>query len=156
MLDCTEVVKDTGLDCGMLPASGQREPQVAIPGPLTFPADVDWKSIDHELMYKILSFPANVESSRRIIDAAWAAATGPDYEEGFLERAWHYAQFGLAAQTLVTELCKKYDIKEKTYNNWNPVADLTSELKKLQDARVRLRQRQAEFVATVKKKMGMA
>lgn len=155
LLDCTEVVKDTGLDCGMLPDSGQREPQVAIPGPLTFPTDVDWKSIDHELMYKILSFPSDVEASHRIIDMSWAASTAPDFEVGFLERAWHYARFGLVAQALVTELCRKYNIKEKTYNNWDPVADLTGELKKLDGARTLLRHRQAEFVAGVKKKMGV-
>lgn len=155
MMDCVDVVKDNGLNCGLRTDDGRKEPQVSIPDTPTFPADVDWKSIDHDLMYKILSFPADIEASHRIIDASWAVATGPDYEEGFLERAWWYAHFGLHAHKLTTELCKKYEIKEKTYTNWDPVADLTAELNRLQGARILLRKKQTEFVESIKKKMGV-
>ncbi|WP_276366185.1 hypothetical protein [Chryseolinea sp. H1M3-3] len=133
--DCAAVVRDDGLSYGQRNVEGCLEPQIKAPGPPVYPADVDWKSIDHEMMYKILSFPSDVEGAEGIISAAGEVASPPDYEEWFEERAFWYAQFGLAAHALAGDLSKKYDIQKKTYKDWNPVTELKKELEKLHQRR---------------------
>lgn len=103
-------------------------PQVQAPGPPVFPDDVDWKSIDHELMYKILSLPSEVESADRFIKATWDIAYPPDFEDWFEERKFRYSQFGLIAYKLSEDLTTKYNIQKKIYNDWNPSEDLKQEL----------------------------
>ena len=127
--DCVEVIKDDGLSYGQRDKNGCLSPQVKAPGAPVFPDDVDWKSIEHELMYKILSLPAEVESADRLIKATSDIAGPPDFEEWFEERKFHYSQFGLIAYALSDELCNKYSIQKKIYNDWDPVADLKRELK---------------------------
>lgn len=126
--DCVEVVKDDGLTYGQRDKDGCLRQQVKAPGVPVFPDDVDWKSIEHELMYKILSLPAEVESADRLIRATADITGPPDFEEWFEERKFHYSQFGLIAYQLSEELCEKYSIQKKVYNDWNPVNDLKKEL----------------------------
>ena len=147
--DCYDVVKDDGLSYGQRNAEGYLEPQVKSPGAPHFPEDVDWKSIDHELMYKILSFPADVEGSENIISAAWDISGPPDFEEWFEERAFWYAQFGLAAFQLAEELSKKYGIQKKTYKSWDPVAQLKKELEALHKKRGERFEAHNRFVQSV-------
>lgn len=144
--DCTDVVKDDGLSYGLLNKDGERQAQVKALGAPIFPDDVDWKSIDHELMYKILSLPAEVESAGRLIDATLNFSGPPDYEEWFDERKFHYSGFGLTAYHLSNELCTKYKIQKRTYNDWDPVADLTRELETVARTRQKRFQDQRQFV----------
>lgn len=149
LLDCAEIVKDDGLSHGQRTPQGCLEPQVTCPPVPAFPDDIDWKSIDHDLMYKLLSFPADIEASNRIIEAAWEHAAAPDFEEGFEERAFWYAQFGLNAYKLADELSKKYGIKEKVYKDWNPVEDLTKELNNIHKSRTARMKGYGEFLSNV-------
>lgn len=126
--DCTDVVKDDGLSCGQRDSAGCLQPQVKSPGPPVFPDDVDWKSIDQDLMYKLLSMPSEVEEGDRMIKLTDNIADPPDFEDWFDERRFYYSQFGLMAYQLSDELAKKYGIKKKAYNDWNPVTDLQHEL----------------------------
>ena len=135
--DCTDVVNDDGLAYGQRRPDGCLEAQVQTPAPPAYPDDIDWKSIDHELMYRILSFPAEVEDGNRMIKAAGEIADPPDFVELFNERKFYYSLFGLTAYQLSDDLCKKYGIKKKVYNNWNPVADLKRELEAVTIARER-------------------
>lgn len=119
--DCVDVIKDDGLSFGQRNPDGCLDPQVKAPGAPVFPGDVDWKSIDHELMYKILSFPSDVDGGDRIIKFTEDIASPPDFEDWFAERRFQYSRFGLAAYKLSEELSIKYNIKKKTYNDWNPL-----------------------------------
>lgn len=136
--ECVSVVKDNGLSYGQRTVEGYLEPQVKAPGPPIYPEDVDWKSIHHELMYQILSFPSEVIDGERIIKSAFEVAGPPDFEEWFEERKFYYSHFGLMAYKLSDDLCKKYGIKKKTYNDWDPIQDLKHELHKA-DVKRRLR-----------------
>lgn len=84
---------------------------------------------------KILAFPSDVEAGDRMIKNTEIIASPPDYEDFFIERKFHYSQFGLAACTLSEEICEKFKIKKKTYNDWDPVVDLKQELEAAQIAR---------------------
>lgn len=131
LVDCIEVVKDKGL----YTLDGGKIEKVPLPE-LAFPKDIDWKSIDAELMYKLLSFPTDIESFHGQIQMAWDIDL-KDRTIGMEERAFHYAQWGIHAHKLLDELCNKYGIKKKTYNdpNYNPVADLTKERDRLHHRR---------------------
>lgn len=144
--DCADVVKDDGLSYGQRTEEGYLKPQVKAPGPPVFPNDVDWRSIDKDLMYEILSLSSEVESADRIIKAAGNMATPPDYDEWFSERAFWYGQFGLTAYKLSKELCEAYNIQMKTYGDWNPVTDLKNELLLIQKRRDKEKHSHDKFV----------
>ena len=56
--DCVAVVLDDGYSQGRPAGSdGTAEVQAQTPLAPAFPEDLDWKSIDHKLMYRILSLP---------------------------------------------------------------------------------------------------
>lgn len=122
--DCIDVVKDDGLYYGQRKNDGCLEPQIKTPGPPTYPNDVDWKSIDNDLMFKLLSFPSQIVDGNRNIKFAWEIAGPPDYEEWFDERVFYYTQFGLIAYKLSEDLSKIYSIKMKIPDYRNPIEDL--------------------------------
>ena len=128
MEDCVSVVNDDGLYFGERRQDGCRFPQVA-PPQLVYPDDVDWRSINGDLMYEILSLPSDVKAGDSSVEFSWQIANAPDFEEFFEDRAFHYAQFGLRAYDLAQKLRKEYDIPEKNYADWNPVSILSKELK---------------------------
>lgn len=147
--DCIEVVKDDGLSYGQRTTDGLLEAQVRAPGAPVYPEDVDWKSIDHELMYRLLSLPSEVEAADRLIKATQAIAEPPNFEDWFEERAYWYCLFGLTACKLVDELCVRYEIRKKTYGSWNPLEDFAKNLELIQDKRVRRTEKHAQFVEKV-------
>lgn len=128
MEDCTEVVYDDGLSCGQRTADGSLQSQIQRPSPPLFPEDVDWKSIEHELMYKILSFSSDIRQGDKMIDATNIITGPPDYQEFFDERKYQYAKFAIVAFELSFELASIYNIKKKTYNDWDPLKDMQQEL----------------------------
>lgn len=109
--ECASVVKDDGLSYGQRTKDGSLHPQVTSPGPPVYPEDVDWKSINHELMFQILSFPSEVEEGDRMIKATWDITGPPDYNEWFTERRFHYSKFGLIACKLSDDISKRYGCK---------------------------------------------
>jgi hypothetical protein len=147
--DCVEVVKDDGLSYGQRKADGCLEAQVKAPGVPAYPEDVDWKSIDHELMYNVLSLPSEMEAAERLIKGVAEFSGPPDFEDWFGERAYWYCRLGLTAYNLVDELCAKYGVKKKIYHNWNPLEDLTKSLELNQAKRQRRLEGYAQFVERV-------
>lgn len=97
-------------------------------------------------MFKLLSFPSEIEEGNRMINFAGEIAGPPDYEEWFVERKVFYSQFGLMAFKMSEELADRYHIKKKTYNNWNPVNDLTDELKSALKEQKKLDEEQREII----------
>lgn len=145
--DCVAVVSDDGLCHGQRTEDGRRELQVKSPGPPVYPDDVDWKSIDHGLMYEMLSFPSDVEAGDNVISFSWDVSHPPDYDEGFEERAFRYAGFGLKAYELAKKLREKHDIPDKSYEDWNPVAELRKELEKIEARRKKYEADHAEWLS---------
>ncbi|WP_109700323.1 hypothetical protein [Chitinophaga deserti] len=143
---CGDVVYDNGLSYGQRNADGCLEAQVKSPGAPVYPEDVDWKSIDHELMYRILSLPSEVEAAERLISSTHEISDPPDFKVWFDERAYWYCSFGLTAYKLVGDICDKYEIKKKTYNNWNPHEDLVNRLNVVNARRQKRMEGDAKFV----------
>ncbi|MGO9594777.1 MAG: hypothetical protein ACLQFT_20705 [Steroidobacteraceae bacterium] len=123
--NCAEVVSDDGLCMGQRDKEGCLQAQVPTPPPLAFPDGLDWKSIDHALMYRLLSMPNEAEAADRKIDFVSQYVAGPpDFEEFFEERRDKYATLGLAAFALTQEMRTKYDIPQQTLGEWNPAERL--------------------------------
>jgi len=150
--DCLSVVNDDGLCCGQRTREGCLEPQVKSPGAPVLPSDVDWKSIDHALMYDIMSFPSDVEAAdKEIASVDSEVAVGPDYDDFFEERSFHYAKFGLRVHGLASKLRKKYGIPAKDYGWRDPVGALKKELEEIEERRKRQQTAiQAAFAETEK------
>lgn len=134
--DCVSVVNDDGLCYGSRTEDGFLEPQVACPSTPIFPDDIDWKSINYDLMYEILSFPSNMEAADGMIsNVSEFDATPPDYEEFFEERAFQYAELGITAHKLAQKLRDQYTIPAQNYDEWNPISELKSKLEKIKARR---------------------
>jgi hypothetical protein len=142
--DCVAVTLDDGY-CEGRPGGedGTAEPQVETPPPPAFPQDLDWKCIDHELMYRLLSLPRDVEAANQRIVYASENAFPPDYDEAFEERQYQYAKLGLAAFALTEEIRKRYKIPLQETGDWNPAERLGEERKKIEEVR---QARHAEYV----------
>ncbi len=134
LADCTNVVGDNGEP----DQDGYSHPRVYSLNAPNFPDDVDWRSIEHTLMYDILSFPPDVVAAKEAVSVNWDINYDPpDFSENFEYRAKHYARLGLRAHELAQRLRKEYDIPEKGYDEWNPVSYLETELKEIEDREAR-------------------
>ncbi|OEJ66577.1 hypothetical protein [Magnetovibrio blakemorei] len=140
---CIEVVHDDGTVMGLAShrdkdGSEHYHPVVPLPEDPKFPADVDWKSIDSALMYRILTLPNSVRNTDSHIQ--WASdeeAWPPYYEEVYEARQKGYAKLGLEAIAIIDHLRATYNLPEKTHAtqnaDWTPKTVLEGKLKKLEE-----------------------
>ena len=111
---------------------------------LSFPEDVDWKSIKPKLMYRILSLPNQLDMAQKIVAfQATMIAGPPDYEEYFEERAIQYGQLGLDALALADDISETYGIPQWDYGNSHP----KDRLKKAIEVAKKEREVRAKFAA---------
>lgn len=153
---CCEVAGDDGTNMGQ-PAGRTKDgeayydPQVLPPKPPCYPEDVDWKSIDNNLMYRLLALPNNARKTDLYIDASSEHAFPPDYEEVFESRWEGYANLGLEAIKLKEELRKKHGLPEEKIElnpNWNAKQHLEAQRDKVKEIQT---QRAAAFQDMTKK-----
>lgn len=123
---CVAIVGDDGSVMGQAShrdENGQEyfHPVERLPDAPDFPADLDWRSIDSDLMYRILTFPNSVRIENSYIqwvgdEEAWP----PYYEEVFEARHKGYAKLGLEAIEIVEELRRRFKLPEASRPDWNP------------------------------------
>jgi hypothetical protein len=138
---CAEVATDDGLCQGQRDPEGCLRAQVSPPDSPEFPQDVDWKSINPELMYRLLSLPNEADAAARRVNAMWEFADPPDFDEFFEERQDQYGKLGLAAFALTQEIRKKYRIPPQDFGEWNPVEHLTKARAQVEEDRRKRRER---------------
>lgn len=128
--------RDVALDSGMDDPKGIRHPQVEEPSQLELPSDLDWKSIRPDLLYRILSFPNEIDSAQKVVSfVASEEAWPPDYLEVFEERSYQYGKLGLAALDLAAELRDTYGLPQKNYGRWDPRRELQGAILKVDESR---------------------
>jgi len=132
---CAAVVGDDGMCCGQRNAEGYLEAQVALPTGLPLPDDVDWRSINHGLMYRILVLPSRIEADNRVIAGVGEHSFPPDYEEVFEERQYRYACLGLEAVALGRKLRQTYGIPSQEFGDWDPIKTLEDEKARIEELR---------------------
>jgi hypothetical protein len=129
--DCCNVVGDWG-DEGQ---DGYRYARTNTPT-ISFPDDLNWKSIEPELMARILGLPNELIATERSLDTVMDfAATPPGYEEYFEERVFRYGQIGLATLALADEIRRTFKIPAGKFRRWDPKETLEREVTKIQKER---------------------
>jgi hypothetical protein len=123
---CAMVVADDGLEYGQRGADGFLSRQVPTPNAPVLPTDVDWKSIDHTTVYRILSLPSKTKAAEEAVNYAWRElASGPDMDEGFDAQIDHFGALGLEAASISAELRQQYGLPPLKYEDWqDPVATI--------------------------------
>jgi hypothetical protein len=89
----------------------------------TYPDDIDWRSIKPNLMYRILSFPNEIDAASRAIFKEWEFG---DVWDAFYERQSQYAGLGLTAASITDKLRQEYSIQTRTLSDWSPIETLKS------------------------------
>lgn len=139
---CCDVVYDEGLP----DREGETQPQVADPT-ISFPEDVDWKSIKPDLMYRVLGFSNALDDAKQSIDFTLKQIAGPpDYNEYFEERIIQYGQLGLAALALADEIRQTYNIPTRDLGDWHPKNTLETAVAKAKKEREESQAKQAELM----------
>jgi hypothetical protein len=137
---CIDVVRDDGTDDRGEPAGktkeGERflEPQVNLPNEPIYPNDLDWRSIDGDLLYSIVMLPNQKKNIDRRISDAEIHDSPPFYDSLFLARIEGYSNLGLKALEIRNRLRKKYKLESLDVECFNPKEFLLgkeAEIKKL-------------------------
>ena len=116
VLECCDVVSDSGT----WDQQGERLTTTKTPE-LTYPEDVDWRSVKADLMYRVLTLPNELEKAERSISqVAEDVATPPDYDDIFEERHYQFAKLGLTAMDLARDLRQAYGLAQPDYSRWDP------------------------------------
>jgi len=95
-------------------------PQVDMPKSIEFPTDVDWKSIDHKIMYRILMLPSSIRSTNQTIYSSSEYSFDPDNEPVFEARQDGYSKLGQEAANIAIELRKTYNLPKREIEFYNP------------------------------------
>jgi len=140
--DCTDVAEDWGEEN----REGYSEARVSAPPTPSYPADLDWHSIDYALMYELLSLPAMAEKAASIVNNAAEYVSSPDYEEVFEMRSFQYSKLGLKAFELTQKLRRAYKIPDRDFSEWNPVSRLEQQLKEIEDRRAQREAAHAQMI----------
>ncbi|UVC15291.1 hypothetical protein [Mesorhizobium onobrychidis] len=114
VLQCVEVVNDEGEY-----VEDELTPQVDTPS-ISFPDDLDWKTIDAALMYRILTLPNEIAAADSTISAYAEHSGPPNWEEVWEERKFQYGRVGLYALDLAADLRRRYGLAPKDYSRWDP------------------------------------
>lgn len=153
ILDCVDVVCDDGTSQGQ-PAGkdGCYEHQVDTPAHIAFPDDINWKSIDSKLMFKLLSLPNLAHEADRSISFSLEFAGPPDYSEFFEERQKKYAKIGLYALDVESELRNKYKIPNRNHeHDWCPKNVFEKRIKEIEELDEKRQKQNQKFIETVGK-----
>ncbi len=126
------------MDNGEPDKDGYFVPTVEAPA-VVLPDNVDWRSLDQQLMYRALSFPNEIQAAKQSISAALEyAGTPPDYPEFFVQRQKSFAQLGLAALSLADDLRAKFEIPAREDGDDDPPAHLSKALSAAQRDELRM------------------
>jgi hypothetical protein len=143
--ECCEVVHDEGRPDG----EGEMHPQLADPT-LSFPEDVDWKSVEPDLMYRVLGFPNELDNANLYIKSTLDnIASRPDYSEYFEERILRYGQLGLTALALADEIRQTYNIPSQDFGKWHPKNMLEDAVAKAKREREESQAEPAKFMEEI-------
>lgn len=113
--------------------------------------EVDWKSISADLMYRILNFSNLLETAKNKIRDAGEYADPPDYEEGFEERQYQYAELGLEAYDIATVLRQTFKLPTRTYSDWSPQEFLEERKERVLRQREKRREQSRKMIENMEK-----
>ena len=125
---------DIALDDGEAGENGETFPSVGSPS-LALPTDVDWKSIEPDLAYRILRLGNQIDEAKQEI--RWVAdgfSIPPEHSEYFEERWLQYGKLGLTALYLANELREMLKLPQLATRGHDPEQLLKDAVLKAQQA----------------------
>lgn len=142
---CLAVATDEGEY--QIESHGEEEREISVGAPQLqpFAQDIDWKALDPEISYQVLSFQRGINEAQRSIAFVFDMISGPpDYNEGFEERQFYYAQLGIQALSITNALRRKHGLSPRTYaEEWDPAKRLPEIRSSVEQARTTRAKRRA-------------
>lgn len=138
----------TAIDDGEENEKGESIPRITAPTPPVYPTDVNWKSINNTLMYKLLALPASTERAANYVQGSEENSFPPDFSEWYEARTESYANLGLQAHEMSIQLRKLYKLPAVEFLSWDPISRMQDELKKIVANYERRRKNIEELKAT--------
>lgn len=118
---CYDVAFDDGTSMGM-PAGegGYYYPQAQVPD-LNLPNDVDWTSINKELLQEILFLSRELERIKRLLDGELEYSASPPYDEFMYFRRRKFSEFSVKCDDILIKLKEILSLPTvKCDESWNP------------------------------------
>lgn len=113
---CLEVAGDEG-DYN---EQGCLSPKVSLPNFEPMLLDVNWQSLEKELLYEILTLPEKIKEANAYIFSANEYVAGPpNYEEYFNARKLKYAELGLTASSILSKLQTSANLHKPKPSEWS-------------------------------------
>jgi hypothetical protein len=113
--ECCDVAHDMGepdQEGCMMPAV--ENPKLSLP-------EVEWKSVNADLMYRALALPNEIHYAEETIDATMKYLAGPpDYDEYYEERMFQYGNLGLKALSLADDFRRAYLVPMREGQGFKP------------------------------------
>lgn len=131
---CAKVVQDDGTFMGQAGLDGYHSPQAALPEFLPLSLDVDWQSINANLMNKILRFPNKIHFANSKIDNVGEHSSPPEYFEFYKERQYQHSLLGIEAIKIIFELNQEAGFTEHGGNLTSFEAELFKTTLEKEDA----------------------
>lgn len=108
--DFADGCRDVVTDQWTMDASGEEMPTVSAPT-LSMPTDVDWRTIDHLLMYRILQFPSRIQQADDAVRFVWRNIdSGPDHSDLYEARIMEYGRLVIETKDLCKAIRDEFDI----------------------------------------------
>jgi hypothetical protein len=120
-------VADCAAACGdavVVDDEGRTFPAMPTPALLNYPEDVDWRVVEPNLMYGILSLPRDIAFAGEYLDSIMEDTIGPDIDPYLHARTEKYGALGLQAAALALKLRGTYSIPATKHPDWDPVAHI--------------------------------
>lgn len=132
---CARAAADTG-ELG--PDRETMETSVPHPCLAPYPTDIDWKSIDPQMMYRIIALRREVKFAEEYIQSTYEhVAFPPDYDDLFIARTEQFSKLGKTAAALSSELRKSFGLPKADFGGWSPLDTINRELKRIEDLKAR-------------------
>ncbi|MDF4975182.1 hypothetical protein P3748_16930 [Vibrio parahaemolyticus] len=125
--DCRIVVTDRGYT----DAEGERYSGVSIPSFSPLELEVEWKVLEQDLLYDILSLPQLIHQVESYISSVGEHAFPPDYDEYYTARTSKFASLGLIAIQLSEQLRTIGKLPMRKIEDWD---DKTTFIHHLQES----------------------
>lgn len=101
------------------------------PQDLEFPADIDWRLLDENLVYRALTLPSRVVGAASVVSFAgeWAVdERDPEYLGAVSQQ---YTPLGIDAAELADKLRRSCRLPPRDVDRWDPVARLREQAEKI-------------------------
>ena len=139
---CLEAAIDDGEEVPSGESEYETQPSVKSPEVPAYADDIDWKSLNPEFVYNILSLPEKVMRAKRAVTYAFSEYSfPPDNSEGFLVLREQYSSLGEQAHSLAERLRETYGVPKREATMWDPVELLQTVRSKIETEAARRNKR---------------